>query len=160
VVGVVTGQAAHVQGDAGVGDHCLEEVLDQAGFERADEFHGRVHLVDEVGAAGQVDGHLGDGFVDRDQRIAEPLHAGAVAPCLGQRLAQRDAGVLHGVVGVDLQVALGRDGQVQATVAAQLVQHVVEERHPGVDIAGAGPVEVDLDQDLRLLGGPLDAGAA
>jgi hypothetical protein len=34
--------------------------------------------------------------------------------------------------------------QVEAAVPTELVEHVVEERHAGVDVAGAGPVEVQV----------------
>ena len=40
-------------------------------------------------------------------------------------------------------------------------EHVVEERHAGLDVGRAGAVEVELDEDVGLLGGALDAcGAA
>src|SRR3712207_8985431 len=41
-------------------------------------------------------------------------------------------------------------------LARQRGQHVVVEAHTGVDVGAAGAVEVELDQDLGLLGLPLD----
>jgi hypothetical protein len=64
-------------------------------------------------------------------RVTEPLDARTVTPGLRQRLPEGDPGVLDGVVLVDLQVAVGVDGEVQATVAAELVEHVIEERDTG-----------------------------
>ena len=63
------------------------------------------------------------------------------------------ADVLDRVVAVDVQVALGLDREVEPAVAADLVEHVVEERQPGgrVDLA-LGAVEVDGDRDRGLLG--------
>jgi hypothetical protein len=58
---------------------------------------------------------------------------------------------------VDVHVARRRDGQVERPVLAQRVEHVVEERDPGSDLRGARAVEVDLDEDLRLLRDPLHA---
>ena len=49
-------------------------------------------------------------------------------------------------------------GEVEAGVPAQLGDHVVEERHPGVGAAVAGAVQVELDGDLDLGGAPLDPG--
>ena len=86
------------------------------------------------GPAGQVDRGLDQRLVQRHQRVAEPADAGLVAERLAQRLAERERGVLDGVVRVDLEVALGLHGQVEAAVLAELGQHVVEERHAGVDV--------------------------
>ncbi len=100
---------------------------------------GGVDLPHQVGAARQVDGDAGERLVDRDLRVTEPLDAGAVAPRLGERLPERDADVLDGVVLVDLQVAVGVDGQVEPAVPAELVEHVVEERHAGRHVDLPGP---------------------
>jgi hypothetical protein len=50
---------------------------------------------------------------------------------LAKRLAERDADVLDGVVGVDVQVALRLDVEVEHAVARHLVEHVLEKRHAG-----------------------------
>src|SRR5690606_29375846 len=90
----------------------------------------------------------------------EPADAGLVAERLAERRAERQRGVLHGVVGVDVQVALGPHGQVEQPVLGELVEHVVVEADAGGDVGDPGPVEVDLDQDLGLLGGAFDAAGA
>ena len=43
--------------------------------------------------------------------------------------------------------------QIEAAVAAQLAQHVVEERQSGLDLHPATPVEIDLDGDVGLARG-------
>lgn len=113
--------------------------------------------VHQVGAAGEVDGHLGQRLVQRHRAVAEPVDADLVAERLLEGGAQGQGSVLDGVVGVDVQVALGLHGEVEETVAAQLVEHVVVEPDAGGDVGPAGAVEVDLDQDRGLLGGALDA---
>ena len=72
-----------------------------------------------------------------------------------QALAQADADVLGRVVGVDVQVALGLDGQVDPAVLAQVGEHVVEEADAGVDLVRADAVEVELAADVGLLGLPM-----
>jgi hypothetical protein len=79
-----------------------------------------------------------------------------VAERLLDRLAKRDADVLGGVVVVDMQVALGLDGHVDAGMPRQQIEHVVEKADPGVDPGRAGAVEVDGDLDVGFLGGALD----
>ena len=72
------------------------------------------------------------------------------------RLAERDADILGGVVVVDVQVALGLHGEIDAGMPRQQVQHVVEEADSGGDGGRAGAVEIDRDLDVGLLGGALD----
>ncbi len=49
---------------------------------------------------------------------------------------------------------------VDQRVAAELLDHVIEEADPGGHVVGTGPVEVDLDEDIglcRLAGDPAGA---
>ena len=68
---------------------------------------GKVDVVGQEGPAGQVEGHLDQRLVEGEGDRAEAPDAGLVPEGLGQRLAEGDAHVLDGVVGVDLEVALG-----------------------------------------------------
>ena len=125
----------HVQADPGREGQRLEDVPGQRGVVAADHRSHAVRLVvHHVGPPGQVHGGLHQRLVQRHQRVTEPVDAALVAERLLERLAERDRRVLHGVVGVDLGVALGPHGQVEAAVLAQLGQHVVEERDPGADL--------------------------
>src|ERR1700733_5077320 len=153
VGGVAAVEEVDVQAEAGRGRQRLRDVLGKRGVVAADHRRhpGRL-VVHHVGAAGQVDGGPDEGLVERDERVAEPGDAGLVAQRLAQRLAERDRGVLDRVVRVDLGVALGADGETETAVLAELVEHVVEERDAGLDLDRAGAVEVELDQQLRLLG--------
>ena len=114
----------------------------------------------EVRPAGEVDRGLHEHLVHRDRGVAVAGDAALVAQRLGERLAQRDRDVLDGVVGVDVQVAVGLHGEVDAAVLGQRGEHVVVEPDAGGDVDRAGAVEVDLDDELGLAGGPLDACSA
>src|SRR6266540_2909698 len=153
---------AGVEGAAGVGDEPLEEMAGLAGIEVA-ELAGAGRDLDpphQVGAAGEIDGDARPRLVQRHGGVAEAADAGLVPQRLAERLPERDAGVLDGVVGVDLQVALGPHGQVEAGVLAELPEHVVQEGHAGVGGGLALTVEVQLDHHVDLRGAPLHAGAA
>ena len=114
----------------------------------------------QYGRPGHVDGGVRQRLVHRDEGVAEPADALLVAEGLTERLTQRDRGVLDGVVSLDLDVALGAHGQVEAGVAAQRGQHVVVERHAGVDVDLPGAVEIELDDDVGFLGAAFDSCAA
>ena len=84
---------------------------------------------------------------------SDALH---VAERLFHRLPERDADILGGVVVIDVQVALGLDREVDAGMARQEFEHVVEKADAGRDRRNAGPVEVDRDLDVGLLGAAPD----
>ena len=67
---------------------------------------GDLDMVDEVRATRDVHHRAHQRLVERHDGIAVAADAGAVAQRLRDRLPQRDAGVLDGVVAVHVQVAL------------------------------------------------------
>ncbi len=70
------------------------------------------------------------------------------------------AGVLDGVVGPGLQVAVDVDDEVEAAVTREQVEHVVEEPDAGPALAGTGPVEPELEVDPGLGRRAVDVSAA
>ena len=89
----------HVPGqraDVGAADHDVLLAVGLAG-------------VDAVRPPGHVDRALHQRLVERHERVTEPPDPGLVAQCLAQRLAEHDRDVLDGVVGVDVDVAVGLD---------------------------------------------------
>ena len=73
--------------------------------------------------------------------MAVPTNAGLVQR-LVDRLAQRDADVLDGVVRIDLQIAVGNDVDIDQAVARHLFEHVLEERQAGLHVECTGAVKV------------------
>ena len=57
-------------------------------------------------------------------------------------------------------ISFGAHDQIDEPVLAELGKHVVEERDTGVDLHRPGAVDVELDEDRRLLRRALDAGTA
>ena len=152
VVGVLAAQVVDVQRHQRVVDEALEEFVRQVDVEGAD--HGALpwHVHFQARTAREIDHHARQRFVQRHVGVAVAADALLVADRLGDRHAERDAGVFHRVVGVDVQVAHALDVEVDQAVARDLVEHVVEEGHAGVQLLLAGAVEVDRDADLRLVG--------
>ena len=92
--------------------------------------------------------------------MAEAGDPGAVPERLVERLAERQTRVLDGVVGVDVDVAVGLHGQVEQGVLGEAGEHVVVEADAGGDRGPAGAVEVELHEHGGLVGRSLDAGGA
>jgi hypothetical protein len=92
--------------------------------------------------------------------MAVARHSFFIAHRLRERLAEGDADVFHGVVRIDVEIALGHDVDIDQPVARDLVHHVVEEGHPGVETRCAAAIEVDGGGDLGLEGIAGDGGLA
>ena len=120
---------------AGVIDQALEELAHQIDIEFADRAAHERHLEHQPGPARQVDHHARQRLVERHVGMAVAAHALLVADRLGQRLAERDADILDGVVRVDVQVALRLDLEVDHAVTGDLVEHVIEEADAGGELA-------------------------
>ena len=69
---------------------------------------------------------------------------------LGQRLPKSDADVLDRVMGVDMQIAISLDLQIDQTVPRNLVQHVVQKRHAAGQRCRAAAIQVDSHRDTGL----------
>ena len=80
--------------------------------------------------------------------MAVAAQALLVADRLIERLPQRDADVFHGVVRIDVQIALGENVDVQQAVPGDLIEHVIEKRQPGIELGLAAAVQIQLDADL------------
>jgi len=73
---------------------------------------------------------------------------------------ERDADVLGGVVMVDMEIAIRLHRNVDAGMAGEQVQHMVEEADARRNTGNAGAVEVHRHLDVGLLGLALDGRAA
>ena len=60
--------------------------------------------------------------------------------------------IFNGVVGVDMQVALGLDAQIEFAVQGDVLQHMVEEADTAVDFGGAGAIKVETELNPGLFG--------
>ena len=56
------------------------------------------------------------------------------------------------MVRVDVEVAAGLDGQIEPAVSGELIEHVVEHPHAGLDLSRARAVELQRKLDICLFG--------
>lgn len=137
-------------------DEALEKLLKQVDIKPANSGAGVRHMHLQTGTPGEVYDYPRQGFVQRHIRMAVTSHAFFVANSFGEGLAQGNTDVFHGVVVVNLQVALALDIEVDQTVAGNLVEHVLKERHANIELGLAGTIQIDRDLDLGLQGIALD----
>ncbi len=153
-------ELADVQGEASVVGHRHEELLHQLGVVGADLLGGDLQAEAQMRPAAAVERHLHQRLIQWRQEVAEAVDATSVAQGLGQGLPHGDAHILIGVVIVDVGVARGLDVQIDQAMAADLVEHVVEERHAGAHRAGAAAIEAQGHAHIGFAGDAMDAAGA
>ena len=57
---------------------------------------------------------------------------------------------------VDFEITLGLNVDIKKAVAAEGIEHVIEERHAGFDRSLAAAVDIQIDRDIRFFGLPFD----
>ena len=147
---VATRQFAHVQRELGIACEGIEELNGQLGIEAAHALGRHGQLAVGLAATRNVHGGHHERLVHGDRRVGKARNARLVAQRPAKRLAQHNTRVLDGVVRIDLHVAHRVHRQIEQTMAAKSVEHVVEKRHAGRDIAHAAPVQVELDDNIGL----------
>ena len=140
--------AAAAAGEGGVEE--VGEVVVMVEVEEVEEVEVEVVQAEAVTAEAAVEAGV----------LAATITARELGSVIVKRLADGYSNVLDGVMRVDVQVALGLDVEIHHAVARDLVEHVLEERDAGGEFRHAGPVEIELDADLRLFGIALDFGCS
>ena len=91
-------------------------------------------LIDERGAAARVDRHLGQALVHGHDGPAIAVDAALVAERLFERLAEHDADIFDGVVGINCRSPAALMVEIDQAMAGEQVEHVVEESDAGLDL--------------------------
>ena len=55
-------------------------------------------------------------------------YAASITHCLGEGLTQGNADIFHGVMRIDVQVAIGLDVEVDHAVTSNLIEHMLQKR--------------------------------
>ena len=97
--------------------------------------------IDGMRAAAEIDRRDRQRLVHRHHEVAGAIDAALVADRRRDRLAERDADVLDGVVLIDVEIAGGLHLQVEPAVARDQVEHVIEKADAGVILEAALAVE-------------------
>ena len=149
-----------VEVQAPVGGDALQQVEDHVGAELAHARRGKLGLNHAVWPTAKIHGHQGESLVHRHEAVGGAHDPAPLAERLVDGATKADAGILGGVMLVDLEVAHGAHAQVEQAVARPEGEHVVEKAHPGADLGLAVAVKAQAEADLGLAGGTLDGGSA
>ena len=130
---VVPAGAREVERDARRPRERFERVLDELERQAAGPFAAERQVDHGIRAAADVDDRVGERLVHRDRALPEPGDPGSIAERLGERRAEDEGDVLDRVVLVDLEVAVGADGEVEQAVVGERAEQVVVEPDARVD---------------------------
>lgn len=150
VIGAVMVQ--DMQRNAGILGQRLKELAHQLRVEGADLRCGKIDVPHKEGPAGNIDGRLGHRLVHGKIERGVTGNAAPVAQRPGNRLADGDAGIFHGVMVIDMQIALDLDVHVDQRMAAELVQHMVEKSHACGNLRFAGAVDIHTHRNRSFVG--------
>ena len=153
-------EAAHVNIGAGGLRESLEEIFEEFNGEIADARGFDFCLDDAMPAATEVDCGGREGFVHGHQEISGAEDSFFRAQRFLYGLAERDADVFDGVVLVDVEVALGGDGEIERTVTRNEIEHVIEETDAGGDFGLAAAIDQEAEADVGFLRFAMDGGRA
>lgn len=126
----------------GVCCECLPKIFDEFAVEFTDLLSRHGGLKDQVASAAEVHSDSRQGFFHGQHDMTVASDTGFGTEAIPEGLAETDADIFGGMVGIDVGIAVGLDFQVDQGVFREEDQHVVEESDAGVDFVLTGAVEV------------------
>ena len=128
----------------------FEEVVHELGLQIADLEDVDSQIDRGVRASAEIDRGDGQRLVHRHDEVAGAVDAAPLPERGRDRLAERDAEVLDGVMLIDVEVARRVDAQVERAVARKQLEHVIEKADPRPYLITALTFERQRQGDLRL----------
>lgn len=152
MVSIMPGQLADMQIKKAISSEGPEEFFHQLGIHFAEHRAFKCYVPAHIGSAGKVDHGIDKGFIHRHGRLPEALDTTFIAQCIGNGLSQDNADILNRVMGINLQIALGDNGQIKQTVSPESIEHMVEKPNAGIDGGLACPIQINGNDDIGLVG--------
>jgi hypothetical protein len=136
----------------------LEKVLGKFGLKFAQKPRGEFCVANAIRAPTEVDRSGGKRFVHRDEEIAGTQDTAFVADGFQHGFAEGDAGVFHGMVLIDIQVAIRLQREIECAVTRDEIEHVIEKANASGDAGRAFAVEIQTEVNVSLVGFAMNRG--
>jgi len=149
-------QSLNVQGYPGIHGKRLKPFPNQFRIKGAHFAARKLRLENKEWATGDVDCDACQGLVHRYVNVAIARDAPHIAECLFECLAKRNPTIFGRVMLIDMQISLRPQLQVDARVASEEIEHVIQKADAGRNRRRSSPVEVDRNLDIRFVGLALD----
>jgi hypothetical protein len=141
-----------MQGNTGMIDETLEKFVQQINVKFADHCPRIVSMVFESRAPREIDDNAGQCFIKRHIGMAITDDTAFVTNGPGYSLSQRYTDIFNSVVGIDMQIALGEDLNIDKTMTPNLIKHVLKKGHACFQLADACAIEVYRYLDPGFVG--------
>lgn len=152
MVRIVAVEIFEVQTHAAARGESLKELLEKLCVHVTNFVSGEHHFPDEIGAIAEVEGCAAQGFVHRQIGVSIARDAAEIAKRFDEGFADNNARILHRMMHIDVEIALGSDMKINARMFGETFQHVIKEPDAGLNIARPRPIEVEGDCDVGFLG--------
>src|SRR5690348_4928935 len=134
---------------------CTEKVLEQFGLEIAHITSGWFPLNYAVRAARKIERRCREAVVHRHQEVAGTQNPALVSERSFHSFTERDSHVLDCVMLIHVQIAARLQIQIHRAVPGDLLEHMIEEAHPGGNARVSAAIEVQLYANVRLFRFPV-----
>jgi hypothetical protein len=111
-------------------------------LEITDTRGGYFESADTVSAAGEIESGRRETIVHGHQEIARAENSAFRAKGFLHGFTERNADIFDSVVLVNVEIAASGELEIQASVARDLFEHVIEETDAGAYFGFAAPVEI------------------
>jgi len=126
VMGIMPVQRHDMNVHAGFAGERVKEMAHEIGFERADGFAAEFSTLDVVRSSAAIDSDVCERFVHWDGDIGGAADSAMVTESFANSLAKANADVFDRVVGIDAEITIDIDREVEQAVAAEESQEVIE----------------------------------
>lgn len=133
-----------VKGDPPVVTEGPEELLHQFEIKGPDSGPSQFHMKDEAGSHGEIQGHRGQRLIHRGKSHPVSVNPFCLSQGLSNRLSKADAHIFHGMMVIDVEIALGVNGEVHAAVMSKETEHVIEKGDTRMNRISTRSIQVDF----------------
>src|SRR5258708_756897 len=145
-------QHARVNVGAGSSREGFEQIVYKLRLQIANTQSADLGINYRRGASSEIHRGQTERFVHWHDKITGAQNAAAIAQSTIKNLTQRDPNILNRVMLINIQVALRRQFQIEASMSSKELHHVVEETDACGDLILSVTLDREGDLDLRFRG--------
>src|SRR4051812_35725334 len=145
-------QRLYMDVGAGSAGKTLEEVICQLRLKVADEARAYFGIDHGHGAPAEIDCGKPQCLIHSHKKVSGTQNAFAVAKRTVEGFSQRDSNVFNAVMLIHIEIAVAFEPQIEATVASEELEHVIEEVNPGGDLVFSPAIDLERQGDISLVG--------
>lgn len=160
VVVIRAAQIGHVQCDPARRGEGLKEFLKEFCIHGAEAGGAEFCVPDQKWAVGEIKRNGRAGFVHDQIKMAVAADAEFIADRAVEGLPQRNPAIFDAVVGVNVQIPVAAQCDVDEGMFRQLFEHMIEKADSCFDVGAACAVQIKGNTDLCFMGVAVDGGGA